>query len=68
MSFTVLLSRYLGAYAELDAEEQAHRPGPRPAVQEMKNPLEPLLLRLARQFKDDQDLSERLQKLYRVPG
>ena len=66
MSFTVLLSRYLGAHAELDAKDQAGGPEARQGVQQMKNPLEPLLLRLARQFTDDQDLSERLQKLYRV--
>ena len=30
------------------------------------NPLEPLLFRLAREFSDDQDLSDRLQKLYQA--
>ncbi len=31
-----------------------------------RNPLEPLLFRLASEFSDDQDLSDRLHKLYQV--
>jgi hypothetical protein len=31
-----------------------------------RSPLEPLLFRLACEFSDDQDLSDRLQRLYRV--
>ncbi len=31
-----------------------------------RSPLEPLLFRLAREFSDDQDLSDRLQRLYQV--
>ena len=34
----------------------------------MRNPLEPLLLKLGREFTDDQDLTERLQRLYKVCG
>ena len=34
----------------------------------MRNPLEPLLDKLARDFSDDQDLSDRLRKLYQVRG
>ena len=35
---------------------------------QVRNPLEPLLDRLARDFSDDQDLSDRLRKLYQVGG
>ncbi len=31
-----------------------------------RNPLEPLLVKLASDFSDDQDLSDRLHKLYQV--
>ena len=31
-----------------------------------KNPLEPLLLKFAKEFSDDQDLSERLADMYKV--
>ena len=31
-----------------------------------KNPLEPLLLKFAKEFSDDQDLSERLAMMYKV--
>lgn len=41
-------------------------PGAKAAVKQLKNPLEPLLMKLAREFTDDQDLSDRLQKLYKV--
>ena len=33
---------------------------------QMHGPLEPLLFKLARDFTDDEDLSERLQKLYQA--
>ncbi len=123
VSFTVLLSRYIGAFAELEEEGQgsegqccgqvwrhvrrrlrimkgcgqrcelycrmdlaAERLGlgarekgdKRGQINldilnwtwvrgaQLKNPLEPLLLKLAREFTDDQDLSERLQRLYKV--
>ena len=32
-----------------------------------KNPLEPLLLKFAKEFSDNQDLSERLATMYKVP-
>ncbi len=38
---------------------------PSESVQD-RNPLEPLLFRLACDFSDDQDLSDRLQRLYQV--
>ena len=31
-----------------------------------RNPMEPLLIKLAREFTDSQDLSDRLLKLYKV--
>jgi hypothetical protein len=31
-----------------------------------RNPMEPLLLKLAREFTDSQDLSDRLLKIYKV--
>ena len=34
--------------------------------QQMKNPMEPLLIKLAMEFSDSQDLSDRLYKLYQV--
>ncbi len=34
----------------------------------MHGPLEPLLLKIAKEFTDDDDLTDRLQKLYQVWG
>ena len=33
---------------------------------QLSNPLEPLLLKIARDFSDDMDLSDRLHRLYEV--
>jgi hypothetical protein len=37
-----------------------------PLPQLTKNPLEPLLLCIAREFSDNQDLSEKIQTIYQV--
>ena len=44
----------------LELAERKHK------EQQMKNPLEPLLLKLAREFSDNQDLSDRLRDLYQA--
>ncbi len=42
-------------------------PAPRPFVlQEIRNPLEPLLIRLIKGYVDDADLTRRLKTLYQV--
>ena len=48
------------------ARARAHTHTHMHARAQARNPLEPLLVKLAREFSDSQDLSDRLQKLYQV--
>jgi hypothetical protein len=66
VSFTVLLDNYIDASSTMAMQERLVLAEKQNREQQMKNPLEPLLLKLARDFSDDQDLSDRLHKLYQV--
>ena len=62
----MLLENFLEASNEMEAEEERERIRRAEREQQVKNPLEPLLLKLTKDFSDDQDLSDRLQRLYQV--
>ena len=66
VSLAVLLENFLEASNELEAREERERIVRAEREQQVKNPLEPLLLKLTKEFSDDQDLSDRLQRLYEV--
>ena len=65
VSFTVLLDNYIDASSKMQLQERLEESESQLRVQK-HNPLEPLLFQLAREFSDDQDLSDRLQRLYQV--
>ena len=50
----------------MEQEEKLEQAERKQREQQMKNPLEPLLLKLAREFSDSEDLSDRLRCLYEV--
>ena len=62
----MLLENFLEASNEMEAEEKHQHIKQLAREQQVKNPLEPLLLKLTKDFSDDQDLSDRLQRLYQV--
>ena len=62
----VLLDGFIGASTRIDLEEQLVRADLQQREQQARNPLEPLLLKLAREFSDSEDLSRRLHKLYQA--
>ena len=66
VSFTVLLDNYIDASTRMQMMERLEGAEAQHREQHMRNPLEPLLFQLAREFSDDQDLSDRLQRLYQV--
>ncbi len=68
VSVAVLLDNFIGASTRMDIDEKLEQAEQRQREQQMKNPLEPLLLKLAREFSDSQDLSDRLRCLYEVLG
>ena len=62
----VLLDNFIGASTQMELEERLRLTELKAREQQMRNPLESLLLKIAKEFSDSQDLSERLQKLYQV--
>mmetsp|Transcript_52853 Transcript_52853/g.139104 ORF Transcript_52853/g.139104 Transcript_52853/m.139104 type:complete len:648 (+) Transcript_52853:92-2035(+) len=64
--FTVLLDNFIAASSRMALEKKLMDAQMQKNEQQMKNPLEPLLLSLAREFSDDQDLSDRLQRIYQL--
>jgi hypothetical protein len=66
VSFTVLLDNYIDASARLHAQERLEGAEAQHREQHARNPLEPLLFQFAQEFTDDEDLSDRLRRLYQV--
>ena len=62
----VLLDNFVSASAHIDALEHRRFQEEKRRRQETRNPLEPLLRRLAREYVDDADLSDRLSRLFQV--
>ena len=66
VSMAVLLDNFIGASSRIEMEERLEKAETEHREQQTVNPLEPLLLKLGREFSDNQDLSDRLQTLYQV--
>jgi ribosomal protein L16 Arg81 hydroxylase len=66
VSVAVLLDNFIGASTQMELEERLRLTELKAREQQMRNPLESLLMKLAKEFSDSEDLSERLQKLYQV--
>ena len=62
----VLLDNFIGASTQMELEERLRLTELKAREQQMRNPLESLLMKIAKEFSDSEDLSERLQKLYQV--
>ena len=62
----VLLDNFLSASNEMKMDERAMEIQENKAQKHLKNPLDPLLLKLARDYTSDANLSEILQDLFKV--
>ena len=68
MSVAALLDNFICASSRMEMEEKLQQAQACVRDRLERNPMEPLLIKLAREFTDSQDLSERLSKLYKVWG
>jgi hypothetical protein len=66
VSVAALLDNFISASAEMELDEKLEQAKACIRDRLELNPMEPLLLKLAREFTDSQDLSDRLLKLYKV--
>ena len=62
----MLLDNFITASTRMEYEARLEMAEKKQREQQMANPLEPLLFKLAREFSDSQDLSDRLHSLYEV--
>ena len=66
VSVAVLLENFVAASRRMEEEEELEHVEEMKMLSEFKNPLEPLLAKLARSFVDDADLSDKLKTVYIV--
>jgi hypothetical protein len=66
VSVAVLLDNFICASSAMEIKEQLRKARACVLDKLERNPMEPLLIKLAREFTDNQDLSDRLFKLYKV--
>ncbi len=66
VSVAALLDNFISASAEMELDEKLQQAKACVRDHLERNPMEPLLIKLAREFTDNQDLSDRLLKLYKV--
>ncbi len=66
MSVAALLDNFISASSDMEMEEKLRQAQAFVRDRLEHNPMEPLLIKLAREFTDSQDLSDRLLKLYKV--
>ena len=66
VSVAALLDNFIGSSSKIEIEEKLHEADLCVRDRLERNPMEPLLIKLAREFTDSQDLSDRLMKLYKV--
>jgi hypothetical protein len=66
VSVAVLIDNFVAASLRQEMEERAVRMKEETKLNEFKNPMEPLLAKLAASFVDDADLKDKLQALYEV--
>ena len=69
VSVAVLLENFVAASRRMEEEEKLEHISQRKMLSEFKNPMEPLLAKMAASFVDDADLSNKLKAVYdvRVP-
>ena len=66
MSVAVLLENFVAASRRMEEEEATEKAAVRKMMSQFKNPMEPLLAKLASSFVDDADLKEKLNTVYNV--
>ncbi len=66
VSVAALLDNFISASSEMEMDEKLRQAQEFVRDRLERSPMEPLLIKLARDFTDSQDLSERLLKLYKV--
>jgi hypothetical protein len=66
VSVAALLDNFISASAEMELDEKLQQAKACVRDRLERNPMEPLLIKLAREFTDNRDLSDRLLKLYKV--
>jgi hypothetical protein len=67
VSIAVLLDNFLTASESMKAEEYKRTIREKQMAKHIKNPLDPLILRLSKDYISDADLSTRLDELFKVP-
>jgi hypothetical protein len=66
VSVAALLDNFISSSSQIEIEEKLKEADLCMRDRLERNPMEPLLIKLAREFTDSQDLSDRLLKLYKV--
>jgi hypothetical protein len=61
-----LLDNFISASSQMELDEKLQQAEACVRDRLERNPMEPLLMKLAREFTDNKDLSDRLSKLYKV--
>uniref|UniRef100_A0A7S0MCA4 Ion transport domain-containing protein n=1 Tax=Cryptomonas curvata TaxID=233186 RepID=A0A7S0MCA4_9CRYP len=66
VSVAVLLENFVSTSTRMDEEEQVERAVEQARENELRNPMEPLLVQLLREYSDSADLSKRLSILFQA--
>ncbi len=66
VSVAALLDNFISSSSQIEIEEKLQEADLCVRDRLERNPMEPLLIKLAREFTDSHDLSDRLLKLYKV--
>ncbi len=66
VSVAALLDNFISASTQMELDEKLQQAKECVRDRLERNPMEPLLIKLARDFTDSKDLSDRLSKLYKV--
>jgi hypothetical protein len=68
VSVAALLDNFISSSSQIEIEAKLQEADLCVRDRLERNPMEPLLIKLAREFTDSQDLSDRLLKIYKVRG
>jgi hypothetical protein len=66
VSVAALLDNFISSSSQIEMEEKLQEADSCVRDRLERNPMEPLLIKVAREFTDSKDLSDRLMKLYKV--